>query len=75
MPDFNKTAGGTLTAPDHNLPSRLRFELTATDSRGLSATKTVEVYPRTATLTAVSNPPGATLGLGARAAPGRSRCR
>ena len=70
LPDFNETAGGTLTAPDHNLPSRLRFELTATDSRGLSATKTVEINPRAATLTAVSNPPGATLGIGAKTGSG-----
>lgn len=65
LPDFNNTASGVLTAVDHNLPSRLRFELTATDSRGLSATKEVEIYPRTVTLAASSDPPGATLGLGA----------
>ena len=67
LPDFNETASGTLTAPDHNLPSRLRFELTATDSRGLSATKTLEIYPRTATLTAASDPAGVALTLGAEA--------
>ncbi len=70
LPDFDKTASGVLTAVDHNLPSRLRFELTATDSRGLSATESVEIYPRTATLTAASSPPGVTLGLGARSGPG-----
>lgn len=70
LPDFNNTAAGVLTAVDHNLPSRLRFELTATDSRGLSATKAVEIYPRTVTLTAASNPPGATLGLGASSGSG-----
>jgi glucose/arabinose dehydrogenase len=70
LPDFNETASGTLTAPDHNLPSRLRFELTATDSRGLSATKTLEIYPRTATLTAASYPAGVALTLGAEAGPG-----
>ena len=64
LPDFNETAGGVLTAPDHDLPSRLRFELTATDSRGLSATKTLEILPRTVTLTASSNLPGTVLGLG-----------
>ena len=66
LPDFNETADGVLIAPDHNLPSRLRLELTATDSRGLAATKTLEIYPREVTLTAVSSPPGATLGLGAK---------
>jgi glucose/arabinose dehydrogenase len=70
LPDFNDTASGVLTAVDHNLPSRLRFELTATDSRGLSATKAVEIYPRTVTLTAASNPPGAVLGLGASSGTG-----
>ncbi|HEX5712732.1 MAG TPA: hypothetical protein VFX85_05415, partial [Solirubrobacterales bacterium] len=70
LPDFVETAGGTLTAPDHNLPSRLRFELTATDSRGLSTTKSIEVDPRAATLTAVSSPAGATLGIGAKTGPG-----
>jgi glucose/arabinose dehydrogenase len=70
LPDFNNTASGVLTAVDHNLPSRLRFELTATDARGLSATKEVEIYPRTVTLTAASSPPGATLGLGVRSGAG-----
>jgi glucose/arabinose dehydrogenase len=70
LPDFSGTAGGTLTAPDHNLPSRLRFELTATDSRGLSATKTLEIYPRTATLTASSDPAGVPLTLGPEAGTG-----
>jgi glucose/arabinose dehydrogenase len=65
LPDFDETAGGVLTAPDHNLPSRLRLELTATDSRGLAATKTLEIYPRTVTLSASSNLPGVVLGLGA----------
>jgi glucose/arabinose dehydrogenase len=70
LPDFNKTAGGVLVAPDHNLPSRLRFELTATDSRGLSATRTVEVFPRAVTLSAASSPPGAALTLGSRSGAG-----
>jgi PKD repeat protein len=70
LPDFNETAGGLLTAPDHNLPSRLRFELTATDARGLSTTKALEVYPRTATLSVSSNPPGVPLVLGPEAGSG-----
>jgi glucose/arabinose dehydrogenase len=70
LSDFNNTASGVLTAVDHNLPSRLRFELTATDSRGLSATKALEIYPRTVTLTATSNPPGVPLSLGAMTGPG-----
>jgi glucose/arabinose dehydrogenase len=70
LPDFNETASGVLTAPDHDLPSRLRLELTATDSRGLSATKTLEIYPRIVTLKATSNPVGATLGIGATSGTG-----
>lgn len=70
LPDFDETAGGVLTAPDHNLPSRLRLELTATDSRGLTTTKALEIYPRAVTLTAVSDPPGAALSLGATTSAG-----
>jgi glucose/arabinose dehydrogenase len=65
LPDFPGVAGGTLTAPDHSLPSRLRLALTATDSRGLSTTKTVEIQPRAVALSAVSDPPGVTLSIGA----------
>jgi glucose/arabinose dehydrogenase len=65
LQSFLGAATGELTAPEHELPSRLRLVLTATDSRGLSAAKTVEIYPRTVTLGAASDPPGAPLSLGA----------
>jgi glucose/arabinose dehydrogenase len=70
LQSLSGTATGELTAPDHELPSRLRLVLTATDSRGLAATKAVEIYPRTVTLGAVSDPPGVTLSLGAQTGSG-----
>jgi glucose/arabinose dehydrogenase len=55
---FPALASGQLTAPDHDYPSELLFSLTATDDRGLSATKTVKILPRTALLQIASKPPG-----------------
>ncbi len=55
---------GTLVAPDHDYPSYIDFELTATDSRGLQAKKTVRLQPRAVTLHLRSQPPGIALGVG-----------
>lgn len=51
-------------APDHEYPSRLELTLTATDSRGLSASRTIKVFPRPANLTLASDPPGVQLSAG-----------
>ncbi|MDA0168685.1 choice-of-anchor D domain-containing protein [Solirubrobacter taibaiensis] len=57
-------ATGTFTAPDHDWPSYLELVLTATDSHGLTATKTVNIHPRTVDLTFTSTPSGAELNYG-----------
>ncbi len=66
---FPETASGTLRAPDHDYPAHLEFVLTATDSRGLSSSQTVEIDPRAVLLRFQSDPPGVTLGAGPRTDP------
>jgi hypothetical protein len=51
-------ASGSFTAPDHEYPSYLELVLTATDSGGLSSTKTLRLDPKTVVLTFQSNPGG-----------------
>lgn len=58
---FTGVASGSFPAPDHDYPSYLEVELTATDSGGLSDTKTVAVHPRIVNLTFASQPTGLTL--------------
>ena len=55
---------GTLVAPSHDYPSYIDLELTATDVRGLAATKTVRLQPRGVTLDLRSDPPGISLTAG-----------
>jgi glucose/arabinose dehydrogenase/chitodextrinase len=61
---FPSVGAGTLIAPDHDYPSHIDLSLTAVDSRGLSATKTISLYPRAADLQIVSEPSGITLTAG-----------
>jgi PKD repeat protein len=56
--------GGSFTAPDHEYPSYLLLTLTATDSRGLSASTTRRLDPQTVTLTFTSDPNNAQLTVG-----------
>ncbi len=51
-------ATGTLTAPDRVDPAQLTVRLIATDSNGSSATKDVQLDPRTVQLTLATNPAG-----------------
>jgi glucose/arabinose dehydrogenase len=67
---FPALAEGSLIAPDHEYPSRIELRLTATDSRGLSATRAIQIYPTPADLTIVSNPAGVNLGAGPLTQPG-----
>ena len=60
---FDGVAGGSFTAPDHEYPTHLELRLTATDSGGLTDTKSVELDPRTADLTLNSSPTGFALAL------------
>jgi glucose/arabinose dehydrogenase len=60
----------TFIAPDHEYPAPLRFELTVTDSGGLTDSESVDVYPSTTTLTATTNISGATVAIDGTAGPG-----
>ncbi|WP_329521591.1 PQQ-dependent sugar dehydrogenase [Spirillospora sp. NBC_01491] len=60
---------GAFDAPDHEYPSWIELRLTATDSDGLSDTKSVELHPKTSTLTLASDPPGIPLTLLEKTAP------
>ena len=55
---FTGTASGSFTAPDHEYPSYLELQLTATDSGGLTDTKTIRLDPKTVTLTFSTTPGG-----------------
>jgi hypothetical protein len=60
---FAGVASGTFTAPDHEYPSYLELELTATDAGGLTDRQTLRLDPRTVTLSLASNPGGLLLGF------------
>jgi glucose/arabinose dehydrogenase len=68
---FPAVDSGTLVAPDHDYPSRLQLTLTATDARGLAASQTIQLFPRTVELDFDSNPTGLplTAGQSTRAGP------
>jgi len=51
-------ASGTFTAPDHEYPSYLELRLTATDSGGLTDTKSVRLDPKAVGLTFATQPAG-----------------
>jgi glucose/arabinose dehydrogenase len=55
---------GSFSAPDHDYPSHLELELTATDSSGLTDTRTVRLDPRTVDLTFRTQPSGLRLAVG-----------
>jgi hypothetical protein len=62
--DFVGVASGSFTGPDHEYPSHLELKLTATDSSGLTDTKSVLLNPKTVSLGLQSNPSGLQLVLG-----------
>jgi len=58
-------ASGSFAAPDHDYPSYLEVQLTATDSGGLSTTTSVNnILPKTVNLTFQTNPGGLQLTAG-----------
>jgi hypothetical protein len=61
---FPGVASGSFTAPDHEYPSYLELRLTATDSGGLTATRTLRLDPRTVVLTFQTTPGGMQLTVG-----------
>ena len=69
--DFVGVSSGSFPAPDHEYPSHLELQLTATDSGGLTDTKSLLLNPKTVSLGLQSSPPGLQLvfGLSSAAAP------
>ncbi|MHB8458842.1 MAG: PQQ-dependent sugar dehydrogenase, partial [Candidatus Limnocylindrales bacterium] len=65
---FSGVASGSFAAPDHEYPSYLELQLTATDSAGLQATASVSLYPKTVQLSFGSNPSGFSLFVGTKPA-------
>ena len=64
---FAGVASGSFAAPDHQYPCWLELQLTATDSKGLSATASVRLDPQTVDLTIASNPTGASIAINSSA--------
>ena len=51
-------SSGSFQAPDHEYPSHLLLTVTVTDSGGLTDSRTVQLNPKTVTLTFASSPAG-----------------
>jgi len=64
LQSFAGVASGSFVAPDHDYPSYLVLQLTATDSGGLSASTSVALYPQTVTLSFQSVPTGLQIVVG-----------
>ncbi|WP_329103858.1 PQQ-dependent sugar dehydrogenase [Micromonospora sp. NBC_01699] len=67
LQEWTGVASGSFVAPDHEYPSYLELELTATDTDGLSDTVVRRLDPQTVDLTFASNPAGLQLSVGATA--------
>jgi uncharacterized repeat protein (TIGR01451 family) len=61
---FDGVASGSFPAPDHEYPSYLEIQLTATDSDGNSASTSVNIQPQTVDLSMQSAPAGLQLTAG-----------
>lgn len=55
---FPGVASGSFTAPDHEYPSHLHLQLTATDNTGLTGQDGVDLQPQTVNLSFATNPSG-----------------
>ncbi len=62
--DYAGTDSASFTAPDHDYPSYLELTLSATDSLGLTSSKTVRLDPKTVNLTFNSAPSGMKISVG-----------
>ena len=60
---FSGVASGSFTTPDHEYPSFLELQLSVTDSGGLTASRSLQLDPRTVVLTFQTNPAGLQVGL------------
>ncbi|HUB98311.1 MAG TPA: PQQ-dependent sugar dehydrogenase, partial [Solirubrobacterales bacterium] len=71
LQNFPGTTSGSFRAPDHDYPSRLELIMTAVDSRGLSASKAIQLLPVRVDLQLATQPPGLTVtaGLATKPAP------
>ncbi|MCI0447897.1 sugar dehydrogenase, partial [bacterium] len=56
LQDFVGVKTGSFTAPDHEYPSYLVLQLTVTDSKGAKDVKSVQLNPRTVSLTFKTKP-------------------
>ena len=63
---FDGVASGSFAAPDHEYPAYLELQLTATDSTGLQATRSVSLQPKTVVLSFQTSPVGLALAVGTR---------
>ena len=61
---YSGVAGGSFPAPDHEYPSYLEIQLTATDTQGLTGTASVSIQPQTASLMFQTSPTGLQLTVG-----------
>jgi hypothetical protein len=61
---FPGVASGSFRTPDHEYPSYLNLTLTATDSSGLSSSRTLRLDPVTVVLSFRSSPSGLRLSVG-----------
>ena len=61
---WSGVASGTFVAPDHEYPSYLELELTATDASGLTSTVRRRLDPKTVALTFETAPAGLQLSVG-----------
>ena len=69
LQSFGGVRSGTLIAPDHDYPSRIELTLTAVDSRGLAASRSVQLLPVEVDQRISSEPPGLTLSAGLATGP------
>jgi PKD repeat protein len=60
---YSGVKSGSFSAPDHEYPSHLLLTVKATDSGGLTDTRTIQLDPKTVALTFASTPAGATVTL------------
>jgi glucose/arabinose dehydrogenase len=60
---INGVSSGSFIAPDHEYPSTLELQMTATNSWNISATTSVDLNPQTVVLSFNSSPPGLEVAL------------
>ena len=64
LQDWTGVASGSFIAPDHEYPSYLELQLTATDASGLASTVVRRLDPKTVTLTFAAAPAGLRITVG-----------